>query len=234
MSISPLGRGTQRLETALAERFPDARILRIDRDSTRRKDAWDEIYRKVRNGEADILVGTQMLAKGTTFRICRWCVVLNADSGLYSSDYRASERLFSMLVQVAGRAGRGQLAGEVLIQTQFPEHPLYQSVMRHDFDGYADTLLQERRDAGFPPFIYQALLRAEAPTLAQAEQFLRRAQLAFDLDAPVSIFDPVAASLQRLAGKERAQLLVQYHHRGVLQVFLGHWLDALRADPTEV
>lgn len=247
VDIKPLGQGTQRLETALAERFPDARILRIDRDSTRRKDAWDEIYRKVHNGEADILVGTQMLAKGHDFPDLSLVCVLNADSGLYSSDYRASERLFSMLVQVAGRAGRGQLAGEVLIQTQFPEHPLYQSVMRHDFDGYADTLLQERRDAGFPPFIYQALLRAEAPTLAQAEQFLRRAaQQAFDLEAPVSIFDPVAASLQRLAGKERAQLLVQYHHRGVLQVFLGHWLDALRAlnernlrwsldvDPTEV
>jgi primosomal protein N' (replication factor Y) len=247
LDIKPLGQGTQRLETALAERFPDARILRIDRDSTRRKDAWDEIYRKVHNGEADILVGTQMLAKGHDFPDLSLVCVLNADSGLYSSDYRASERLFSMLVQVAGRAGRGQLAGEVLIQTQFPEHPLYQSVMRHDFDGYAQALLQERRDAGFPPFIYQALLRAEAPMLAQAEQFLRRAaQLAFDLAAPVSIFDPVAASLQRLAGKERAQLLVQHHHRGVLQAFLGHWLDALRAlnernvrwsldvDPTEV
>ncbi|MGL5985278.1 MAG: primosomal protein N', partial [Burkholderiales bacterium] len=174
--------------------------------------------------------GTQMLAKGHDFPDLSLVCVLNADSGLYSSDYRASERLFSMLVQVAGRAGRGQLAGEVLIQTQFPEHPLYQSVMRHDFDGYAQALLQERRDAGFPPFIYQALLRAEAPMLAQAEQFLRRAaQLAFDLAAPVSIFDPVAASLQRLAGKERAQLLVQHHHRGVLQAFLGHWLDALRA-----
>lgn len=228
--IKPLGQGTQRLEAALTEHFPTARILRIDRDSTRRKDAWHEIYHKVHNGEADILVGTQMLAKGHDFPDLSLVCVLNADSGLYSSDYRASERLFSMLVQVSGRAGRGALAGEVLVQTQFPDHELYRSVMRHDFDGYAATLLQERQQAGFPPFLYQAVLRAEAPALAQAEQFLRKAaQLAFELDAPVSIFDPVAASLQRLAGKERAQLLVQHGNRGVLQVFLSHWMDALRA-----
>lgn len=228
--IKPLGQGTQRLEAALTEHFPSARILRIDRDSTRRKDAWHEIYHKVHNGEADILVGTQMLAKGHDFPDLSLVCVLNADSGLYSSDYRASERLFSMLVQVSGRAGRGALAGEVLVQTQFPDHELYRAVMRHDFDGYAATLLQERQQAGFPPFLYQAVLRAEAPALAQAEQFLRKAaQLAFELDAPVSIFDPVAASLQRLAGKERAQLLVQHGNRGVLQVFLSHWIDALRA-----
>lgn len=228
--IKPLGQGTQRLEAALTEHFPSARILRIDRDSTRRKDAWHEIYHKVHSGEADILVGTQMLAKGHDFPDLSLVCVLNADSGLYSSDYRASERLFSMLVQVSGRAGRGALAGEVLVQTQFPDHELYRAVMRHDFDGYAATLLQERQQAGFPPFLYQAVLRAEAPVLAQAEQFLRQAaQLAFELDAPVSIFDPVAASLQRLAGKERAQLLVQHGNRGVLQVFLSHWMDALRA-----
>ena len=228
--IKPLGQGTQRLEASLAEHFPTARILRIDRDSTRRKDAWHEIYHKVHSGEADILVGTQMLAKGHDFPDLSLVCVLNADSGLYSSDYRASERLFSMLVQVSGRAGRGALAGEVLVQTQFPDHELYRAVIRHDFDGYAATLLQERQQAGFPPFLYQAVLRAEAPVLAQAEQFLRKAaQLAIELDAPVSIFDPVAASLQRLAGKERAQLLVQHGNRGVLQVFLSHWMDALRA-----
>lgn len=228
--IKPLGQGTQRLEASLAEHFPSARILRIDRDSTRRKDAWHEIYHKVHSGEADILVGTQMLAKGHDFPDLSLVCVLNADSGLYSSDYRASERLFSMLVQVSGRAGRGALAGEVLVQTQFPDHELYRAVIRHDFDGYAATLLQERQQAGFPPFLYQAVLRAEAPVLAQAEQFLRKAaQLAIELDAPVSIFDPVAASLQRLAGKERAQLLVQHGNRGVLQIFLSHWMDALRA-----
>lgn len=228
--IKPLGQGTQRLEASLAEHFPAARILRIDRDSTRRKDAWHEIYHKVHSGEADILVGTQMLAKGHDFPDLSLVCVLNADSGLYSSDYRASERLFSMLVQVSGRAGRGALAGEVLVQTQFPDHELYRAVICHDFDGYAATLLQERQQAGFPPFLYQAVLRAEAPVLAQAEQFLRKAaQLAIELDAPVSIFDPVAASLQRLAGKERAQLLVQHRNRGVLQVFLSHWMDALRA-----
>ena len=227
--IKPLGQGTQRLETALAEALPGARILRIDRDTTRRKDAWSDIYAKVHRGEADILVGTQMLAKGHDFPALSLVCVLNADSGLFSSDYRAAERLFSMLVQVSGRAGRGRLAGEVLIQTQFPDHPLYLAVARHDFDGYARTLLAEREYAGFPPYIYQAVLRAEASELPMALAFLQRAAgLALDLGAPVSVFDPVAASMQRLAGKERAQLLVQHGNRAQLQAFLGCWVEQLR------
>ena len=227
--IKPLGQGTQRLETALAEALPGARILRIDRDTTRRKDAWSDIYAKVHRGEADILVGTQMLAKGHDFPALSLVCVLNADSGLFSSDYRAAERLFSMLVQVSGRAGRGRLAGEVLIQTQFPDHPLYLAVARHDFDGYARTLLAEREYAGFPPYIYQAVLRAEASELPMALAFLQRAAgLALDLGAPVSVFDPVAASMQRLAGKERAQLLVQHGNRTQLQAFLSCWVEQLR------
>ncbi|MBV8679174.1 MAG: primosomal protein N', partial [Aquitalea sp.] len=164
--IKPLGEGTQRLESALGRMFPTARILRIDRDTTQRKQAWDEIYRRVHAGEVDMLVGTQMLAKGHDFGTLSLVTVLNADGGLYSADYRASERLFAQLTQVAGRAGRADAPGEVLVQTQWPDHPLYQALVAHDFDGFAASLLQERRMAAFPPAVYQALLRADATELA--------------------------------------------------------------------
>jgi primosomal protein N' (replication factor Y) (superfamily II helicase) len=228
--LSPLGQGTQRVEATLAQHFPAARILRIDRDSTRRKRAWNTMRERIHARDVDILVGTQILAKGHDFPHLALVGVLNADAMLYSSDFRASERLYALLTQVAGRAGRGEIPGEVLIQTEFPEHPLYTALRDQDLDAYAKALLLERRSAGFPPFMHQALLRAEATEVATALQFLKKAQtLARNLGSDVTLYDPVPAAMVRLAGRERAQLLVQSSSRRKLHVFLKAWRDALAA-----
>lgn len=226
--LAPLGQGTQRVEAALAERFPQARIMRIDRDSVRQRQAWPEMRRRIRERDVDVLVGTQLLAKGHDFPHLNLVAVLNADSMLYSTDFRASERLFALLAQVAGRAGRGKEQGTVLIQTEFPHHPLYRSLQRQDYRAFADNLLVERRQAGFPPFVHQALLRAEAPQLATALEFLgEAAQRGRRLDPRVTVYDPVPAALSRRAGRERAQLLVQSESRARLQSFLRTWIGQL-------
>ncbi|AXE30755.1 primosomal protein N' [Chromobacterium phragmitis] len=225
--IKPLGEGTQRLESALQRMLPEARVLRIDRDTTSRKDAWDEVYRKVHGGEVDILVGTQMLAKGHDFGTLSLVAALGADGGLYSADFRASERLFAQLMQVAGRAGRADAPGEVLIQTQWPDHPLYHALVAHDFDGYAAALLNERRQAGFPPSTFQALLRADSPELARAAAFLRQAREAMEpLAERVLISGPAPALMARLAQRERAQLVLESPQRGALHRLL-HQLPPL-------
>lgn len=219
--VQPLGEGTQRLESALQRMLPEARILRIDRDSTSSKAAWDAIYQRVHAGEVDILVGTQMLAKGHDFGALSLVTVLGSDGGLYSADFRAGERLFAQLMQVAGRAGRAGVPGRVLVQTQWPEHPLYQALQRHDFDGYAAAMLQERREAGFPPAGFQVLLRADAPAYADAETFLNSllAQLG-ELPAGLNMFGPAPALMVRLAGRERAQLTFEAEQRAVLHGWL--------------
>ena len=208
--LAPLGEGTQRVETALAGRFPRARIARIDRDSIRRRRAWSEMRARIRERNVDLLVGTQLLAKGHDFPHLNLVGVVNADSLLYSSDFRAAERLYALLTQVAGRAGRGSEQGSVLIQTEFPHHPLYQALQRQDYRAFADSLIAERRQAGFPPFVHQALLRAEAPRLATALDFLAdAARRARRLAPRLTLYDAVPAAMPRRAGRERAQLLVQ-------------------------
>jgi primosomal protein N' (replication factor Y) len=152
--LKAMGRGTQRVEETLARRFPDARIVRIDRDSARRRADLVRSLEAVHRGEADILVGTQLLAKGHDFPGLTLVGVLNADTALLSTDYRAPERLFAVLAQVAGRAGRRERPGEVLVQTRYPEHPLYLALARHDFAGFANSQLAERAAAGFPPLVF--------------------------------------------------------------------------------
>ena len=226
--LLPLGQGTQRIESALARAFPAARILRVDRDSTRRKHAWQAMRSRIQAREVDILVGTQILAKGHDFPQLNLVGVLNADSSLYSTDFRAGERLFARLTQVAGRAGRGTLQGRVLIQTEFPGHPLYRALARHDYPSYARELLAQRKQAGFPPFVHQAVLRAEATRIADALGFLTRAtRIAADIDGAVTLYDPVPANLVRLAGLERAHLTVQARSRTALQKFLRAWRERL-------
>ena len=228
--LAPVGQGTQRVEAALAGEFDAARVLRIDRDSTRKRDAWSAMRGQIARREVDILVGTQILAKGHDFPHLNLVGVVNADALLYSSDVRAAERLFALLTQVAGRAGRGETRGTVLIQTEFPGHPLYEALKRHDYRAFADNLLTERRQAGFPPFVHQALLRAEAPRLAVALDFLAAAaRLGRGLNLPVTMYDPVPATLPRRAGRERAQLLVQSESRPRLQRFLQAWRGQLAA-----
>jgi primosomal protein N' (replication factor Y) len=226
--LAPIGHGTQRVEEALSRQLPRARILRIDRDTTRRRRAWHGMRQRIEEREVDILVGTQILAKGHDFPHLNLVGVLNADGQLYSSDFRAAERLFALLTQVGGRAGRGGIQGEVLIQTEFPQHPLYAALRRQDYRAFADGLLTERRQAGFPPFVHQALLRAEAPRLATALEFLAEAaRQGRELGADVTLYDPVPAALPRRAGRERAQLLVQSSSRQPLRGFLDAWYQAL-------
>ena len=233
VDIEPLGRGTQRVEESLQARFPQARILRIDADSTRRKGSAQAAFDQVHSGAVDILIGTQMVAKGHDFRNLTLVGVLNPDTALFSHDYRASERLFAQLMQVAGRAGRqartaAGSASEVLIQTQYPQHPLFAAVTAHDYDAFAGGLLEERRQAGLPPFIFQALLRAEARELAVALAFLQQAATC-TVQEGIIINDPIPMSMTRVANVDRAQLLVESVSRPALQQFLKTWLAALRA-----
>jgi primosomal protein N' (replication factor Y) len=226
--LAPIGHGTQRIEEALVRHFPQARILRIDRDTTRRRHAWETMRQRVHERDVDILVGTQILAKGHDFPHLNLVGVLNADGQLYSSDFRGAERLYALLTQVAGRAGRASTQGEVLIQTDLPHHPLYAALARQDYRAFAEAALDERQQAGFPPFVYQALLRAEAPRLATALEFLAAAARAGRaLGASVTLYDAVPAAMARRAGHERAQLLVQAQERERLRDFLGAWHTAL-------
>jgi primosomal protein N' (replication factor Y) len=232
--LHPVGSGTQRVEEVLQERFPDARILRVDRDSTRNKRAWQTMREQIHANEVDILVGTQMLAKGHDFPALTLVGVLNPDGALYSSDFRAAERLFAQLAQVAGRAGRADKPGEVLIQTEFPDHPLYRALQQHDFDGFAASQLTERQMAGFPPFVYQAMLRAEGRQESEVFAFLGHARAAaVELQQKVEILGVVPAALPRRANHVRAQLLVQADTRKALQQFLRAWQPSLDALPAQ-
>ncbi|UJP05084.1 MAG: primosomal protein N' [Nitrosomonas sp.] len=225
--LTPLGHGTQRIEETLTARFPTARILRIDRDSTRRKHAWQEILQLIHTQQIDILVGTQLLAKGHDFPNLSLVGILNADASLYSTDFRASERLFAQLMQVAGRAGRARIPGEVLIQTEFPDHPLFYALQRHDYDAFAQILLTERKTAGFPPFVYQALFRAEAHDNKTVLEFLDQAKQKAHHTLGIELYDPVPSQMSRLKGMERAHILVQSHSRKNLQAFLSTWLPQI-------
>ena len=224
--LQALGEGTERVESALARQLPTARILRIDRDTTRRKGSLEAQLARVHAGEADILVGTQMLSKGHDFPNVTLVGVLNADQGLYSADFRGPERLFQQIVQVSGRAGRASRPGRVLIQTYHPEHPIFAALRAHDHRAFADYTLTERREAGYPPFRHLALLRAESPKAGAPLAFLRRAR-AFGQrhQTPgVDLMEPVPAPMERRAGRYRAQLLVQASARKPLHAFLDEWL----------
>lgn len=229
-NLHPLGEGTERVEGALQKFFPQARIERVDRDSTQRKGALEEKLRRVHEGEADILVGTQMLSKGHDFPNVTLVGILNADQGLYGMDFRSGERLFQLIMQVSGRAGRADKPGEVLIQTWHPGHPLFAALQRHDFHGFADFALTERRETGYPPYSHLALLRAESPATGAALKFLHEARALAARLSPekgLTILDPVPAPMERRAGRYRAQLLVQSVSRAPLHAFLGQWAAQL-------
>lgn len=227
--LRPLGRGTQKLEEGLNARFPQARVLRADRDVARSRRQWGELLARVHSGDADILVGTQMMAKGHDFARLTLVGVVGADAALYAADFRAPERLFQQLMQVGGRAGRAALAGEVLIQTEFPDHPLFQCLKRQDTDAFARLALSEREQAGFPPLTYQAMLSADAPRLDDALAFLACARRALSYPEALSMYDPVPMRMSRLARRERAQLLVESPSRVRLQAFLTQWMPTLYA-----
>jgi primosomal protein N' (replication factor Y) len=228
-----MGLGTERIEAGLHELFSGARILRIDRDTTRRKGAMQDLLAQVHSGAADILLGTQMLAKGHHFPEVSLVAMLDADYGLYSADFRASERMGQLILQVAGRAGRAERPGEVLIQTHHPDHPLLAMLVEHDYPRFADSLLQERAHAELPPFTHLALLRAESVDTSAALGFLQAAREAgADLrPAQLLLLGPLPAPMEKRAGRYRAQLLVQSAQRQALQQFLHHWLPRVEALP---
>jgi len=232
VDIAPMGRGTQRVEETLATAVPGARVLRIDADSTRRKGSAQALFSDVHAGEVDILVGTQMIAKGHDFQRVTLVGVLNADTALFSHDFRASERLFAQLMQVSGRAGRAGLPGEVMIQTRYARHALYHALARHDYVGFANSTLAERRDAHLPPFVYQAMLRAEGRTLETALDFLGAAAAEFAALAGaerVTVYDAVPLTIVKVFNVHRAQLLLECASRAVLQNALRAWQPALRS-----
>jgi primosomal protein N' (replication factor Y) len=227
--LHPTGHGTQRLEQTLAQLLPTARIARVDRDSISRKNALVEILDKVHNNEIDILVGTQMLAKGHDFPNLTLVGVIDTDSALHSPDFRASERLFAQLMQVAGRAGRADKAGQVIIQTQFPDHVLFNALRSQDYVAYADAMLQEREQVQFPPYVFTALLRAEANEYSLVQQFLNHAfKLARDFNKNVMVYDPVRPQMERLKGMERGHVLMQSNQRPALQQLLKNMVYQLR------
>ncbi|WKB51525.1 primosomal protein N' [Eleftheria terrae] len=232
--IQPVGRGTERLEEQLAQALPEARVARIDADTTRLKGSLEAQLASVHAGEVDVLVGTQMVAKGHDFRRVTLVAAVNPDSALFSSDFRAGERLFALLMQAAGRAGRdaGQAArSEMLIQTWHPSHPLYAALRGHDYAAFAASTLKEREMAGMPPYAHQALLRAEGRTQEVAQAWLAAAAaMAEELgagDAGVVLYPPVPMSVARVANVERAQLLVEAASRPALQRLLAAWLPEL-------
>jgi len=235
LDIAPIGRGTERLEEQIALLLPTARVARIDADSTRAKGSLQARLTAMHAGEVDVLVGTQMIAKGHDFRGVTLVAAVNPDAALFASDFRAAERLFALLMQAAGRAGRdaAQAArSEMWIQTWHPRHPLYAALQAHDFDAFAASQMQERRAAGLPPFTRLALLRADARSADAALAFLRAAaELAAQRPGSdeVRLYPPVPPPVARVADVERMQMLVESGSRAALQQLLSGWLPQLQA-----
>ncbi len=235
LDIAPIGRGTEKLEEQLGALLPGARIARIDADTIRAKGELQARLAAVHAGEVDVLVGTQMIAKGHDFRRVTLVAAVNPDAALFASDFRAAERQFALLMQAAGRAGRDAAqaaASEMWVQTWHPRHPLYAALRAHDFDAFARSQLDERRAAGLPPFASLALLRAEARSADTAAAFLREAAEAAAPQAAalgVRLYPPVPPPVARVAGIERQQMLAESDSRPALQQLLAAWLPPLQA-----
>ncbi|MBI1731646.1 MAG: primosomal protein N' [Gammaproteobacteria bacterium] len=230
--LEQIGHGTERVEETLAQQMPEARILRIDRDSTRARGAMGRLVAMVHAKQADILIGTQMLAKGHHFPGLTLAGVIDADRGLFSSDFRAAERMAQLIVQVCGRAGRGEQPGQVLIQTHHPDHPLLRSLVEHGYGQFARLALAERAAAQLPPFSYLAMLRAEHHQAAPALRFLDQARTRLAALHPrLQLFGPLPSALERRAGRFRFQLLIQANRRAQLARALPPWLRELETQP---
>ena len=228
--LTAVGHGTQRVEETLRAFLPKAAVVRVDRDSTAHKNDWADLYRRIADNEIDILVGTQMLAKGHDFARLNLVIVLNADGSLYSADFRAPERLFAELMQVSGRAGRADKPGKVLIQTQLPEHPVFAAVKAQDYAVFAENELNERQMFAMPPFGFQTAVRADAPRVADAMEFLNAAKetLAPLLPESVSQFGAAPMLMMRLAERERAQIFLESTSRQDLHRAVSLWVQVLQ------
>jgi primosomal protein N' (replication factor Y) len=236
--LKTLGQGTQKIEDALEEMWPAARVLRVDTDASRGSKGTEDLFQEIHQGKVDIVVGTQMIAKGHDYQNIGLVGVLDADGRLFSQDFRAAERLFAQLVQVAGRAGRaskeGQIGGDIYIETQYPEAAIFQYLLRHDVDGFLSYITNERQEAGLPPFSHQALVHAESKSLDKAIQFLSALKGKLKSQGHIStglrVYDPVPKAVMRVAGTERAQLLIEADSRKQLQEVLEAVDRELRAN----
>ena len=236
--LKTLGHGTQKIEDSIEEMWPQARVLRVDADSSRKNKGAEKLFQEIHDGNVDIVVGTQMIAKGHDYQNIGLVAVLDADSRLFSADFRAAERLFAQLVQVAGRAGRsgvdGEAGGDIYIETQYPESPVFQYLLRHDVDGFLAFTASEREEAKLPPYSYQALIHAESKSLEKAIQFLSglkaRMKTRGMVTKELKVYDPVPKPVMRVAGTERAQLLVESANRKALQEALEMIDQELRQD----
>jgi primosomal protein N' (replication factor Y) len=240
LALQPQGIGTERIEELLAQRFEQVPVLRIDRGSTRRRDALEK-HLDTFGTQAGVLIGTQMLAKGHDLPNLTLVCVVGIDEGLFSADFRAGEKLAQLLIQVAGRAGRADKPGEVLLQTHHPEHPLLQTLIAGGYHAFAEEELMQREAAGFPPFAHLALLRAEAKQGDAPMQFLRAAKellqpfaaanLKEEAPTGLELHGPLPAPMPRRAGMHRAQLLVSAAQRRMLHGALDAVVPALHALP---
>jgi primosomal protein N' (replication factor Y) len=231
--LHPVGQGTERVEETLVRLFPDAPLVRLDRDTAGASGAIQSVLDRVHRGEARILVGTQMLTKGHHFPDVSLVVILDADQGLFATDFRATERLAQTITQVAGRAGRAARPGEVIVQTSFPEHPLLTRLIAEGYEQFAATALAERREANWPPYSRLALLRAEAKDREGLDDYLRAAAARAGAlgERAVRVLGPAAALIARRADHFRAHLLIESPSRGPLQRFLAAWLPQVDALP---
>lgn len=238
-SIKPLGIGTERIEDVLKMRFPDKHIVRLDRDTTRTKGSLESAFQDIRDNKAEIIIGTQMIAKGHDFPNVTLVGVIDTDHALYSSDFRSLERMGQLLTQVAGRAGRAEKLGEVVLQTCHPEHPLLKILLEEGYAAFAEKLLLERKTISLPPYSYQTLLRSEATTLENAMNFLQAARTeangihkqSVSSDINLSIHGPIPSPMERRIGKYHAQLLLQSHKRHTLQALVAKLIPQLDQHP---
>ncbi len=229
--LNTYGAGTEQIEQNLQTFFPNTPVLRIDRDSTQRVNSFTDLIEDIKKGEARILVGTQMLAKGHDFHDVTLVGVLDADQGLFSADFRASESLAQLIVQVTGRAGRGEKSGEVIIQTSQPQHPFWDDLLKHGYSYTAKKLLQERQDLMMPPAGSLCIIRAEDKQQEMAMTLLNEMLGLFNINKPseVMIFGPVPAIMEKRAGRYRAQLLLSSQHRKPIHQLLDRTIEQISA-----
>ena len=224
-----LGHGTERLEEVLLKKFPRSKIARIDRDTTQKKDSMENFLNRVHSGDIDILVGTQMIAKGHHFPNVTLAVIVDADRGLFSTDFRATERLAQLFMQVSGRTGRGKKKGTVIVQTYNPRHPLFHNLIKHGYNYLAKSLLKERKLSSLPPYSYMALLRAEAHNIEQVKHFIKNASTKLKQLSGNTLlqFGPVPALIEKQGGRFRYQLIIQAKNRKLLHAHLDEWLQKI-------
>lgn len=230
-SLQNIGVGTERLEKSLHDHFPDTLITRIDRDTTRKKESIEKLLEQVHSGEKQILIGTQMIAKGHHFPNVTLVGIINADAGFFSADFRATERMGQLLVQVSGRAGRAEKPGEVFIQTHYPDHPFLRQLTQHGYHEFAKFILKERKESRLPPYSHFALMRAYAVKEEHPETFLNMAKTLAEENDHLKILGPIPAPMPKRKGMYQSQLLFQSPSRQALQTTLQSLLKTLETKP---